>query len=95
MNIPHGKEGTDDLWEAMYSQRAIRYWQDKPVPRDLLEQVIRAASKAPSGSNTQPWVFVVVDDAAKRAEIGDALRAIYESNEGLQQVRAPRLHIRR
>ena len=52
----------------------------------MLEQVLRAASKAPSGSNTQPWEIVVVDDAAKRAQIGDALRAIYESNEGLQQL---------
>ena len=31
-NTPHGKEPTDDLWQAIYSQRAIRYWQDKPVP---------------------------------------------------------------
>lgn len=85
-DLPVGREPTNDIWETMFTQRAIRYWQDKPVPRDLLEQVIRAASKAPSGSNTQPWVFVVVDDADKRGEIGGALRAIYESNEGLQQL---------
>lgn len=76
--LPHGKDPTDDLWEAMYTQRAIRYWQDKPVPRSLLEKVIESASKAPSGSNHQPWVFVVVDDAEKRKALGDALKAIYE-----------------
>lgn len=76
--LPHGKDPTDDLWEAMYTQRAIRYWQDKPVPRSLLEKVIESASKAPSGSNHQPWVFVVVDDAEKRQALGDALKAIYE-----------------
>ena len=62
MDLPHGKEGTDDLWEAIYTQRAIRYWQQKSVPREVLGKVIEAASKAPSGSNLQPWVFVVVDD---------------------------------
>jgi nitroreductase len=85
-DLPVGREPTDDVWEVMFTQRAIRYWQDKPVPRELLEQVVRAASKAPSGSNTQPWVFVVVDDADKRARIGQALRNIFESTEGLQQL---------
>ena len=40
MDLPHGKEGTDDLWEAMYTQRAIRYWQQKSVPREVLGTVI-------------------------------------------------------
>lgn len=84
--LPVGREPTNDLWEAMFTQRAIRYWQDKPVPRDLLEKVISAASKAPSGSNTQPWVFVVVDEDEKRRQIGQALRSIYENAEPLQQI---------
>jgi nitroreductase len=80
VDLPHGKEGTDDLWDAMYTQRAIRYWQDKAVPRDLLEKVIESASKAPSGSNLQPWVFVVIDDDGTRKKIGDALNGIYENS---------------
>ena len=83
-DLTTGQEPTENIWEAIYTQRAIRYWQDKPVPREALEQIIQAASKAPSGSNTQPWVFVVVDDADKRAAIGGALRSIFESNEGLR-----------
>lgn len=77
-DLPHGKSATDNIWDAMYTQRAIRYWQDKPVPRTEIEKVIEAASKAPSGSNLQPWVFVVVDDPAIKGKIGDALNAIYE-----------------
>lgn len=77
-DLPHGKEGTNDLWDAMYTQRAIRYWQDKPVPRDQLEKVIEAASKAPSGSNLQPWVFIVIDDAEVKGKLAAALNAIYE-----------------
>ncbi len=79
-----GRESTDDLWQAIYTQRAIRYWQDRPVPRALLEQVIEAATKAPSGSNSQPWVFVVVDDEAKRNAIADALRGLYERAQPLR-----------
>ncbi len=78
-DLPHGKEGTDNIWDAMYTQRAIRYWEEKPVPRDLIEKVIEAASKAPSGSNTQPWIFVVIDGDEQRKQIGDALNAVYES----------------
>jgi nitroreductase len=85
-DLPVGREPTNDVWEAMFTQRAIRYWQDKPVPRDLLEKVISAASKAPSGSNTQPWIFVVIDDADKRQQIGQALRTIYENAEPLQNI---------
>ena len=85
-DLPVGQAPTENVWEAMYTQRAIRYWLGKPIPREVLEQVIEAASKAPSGSNLQPWVFIVIDDADKRAAIGQALRAIFESNDGLQQL---------
>lgn len=76
--LPHGKAGADNFWDVIYTQRAIRYWQDKPVPRDQIEKIIEAASRAPSGSNSQPWVFVVVDDKATRGRLADALKAIYE-----------------
>ena len=63
-----GQAPTDNLWEAIYTQRAIRYWQDKPVPRELLTRIVEAGSKAPSGSNLQPWVFVVIDEDDKRGQ---------------------------
>ncbi|MGB1685737.1 MAG: nitroreductase family protein [Pseudomonadales bacterium] len=87
-NTPHGKEPTDDLWQAIYSQRAIRYWQDKPVPRELLERVIEAGSKAPSGSNMQPWVFMVIDDEEKRSVVSAAMRAFFEGGPVKQIVEA-------
>ncbi len=79
-----GQEPTDDIWQAMFTQRAIRYWQDKKVPRELLERVIQAASKAPSGSNSQPWVFVVVDGDAEREALGNALKTVYDGAGPLQ-----------
>ena len=81
-----GREPTDDVWEAIYTQRAIRYWEEKPVPRALLEQVIEAASKAPSGSNTQTWIFVVIDDRAKLDEIAALMRGFFEAAEPIRNL---------
>jgi nitroreductase len=81
-----GREPTDDVWEAIYTQRAIRYWEEKPVPRELLEQVVEAASKAPSGSNTQPWIFVVIDDRTKLDEIAALMRGFFEAAEPIQNL---------
>ena len=67
-------ETTSDLWEAMNTQRAIRRWKPEPVPREVIVKVIEAATKAPSGSNSQPWGFVVVTDDAKREKIAAGLR---------------------
>ncbi len=80
MDLPHGQDPTDNIWEAIYTQRAIRYWQDRRVPRELLEQVIEAGSKAPSGSNLQPWIFLVVDDDEKRIAISTSLREVFEGS---------------
>ena len=52
------------LFEAMYSQRAIRLLKPDPVPEELVKKLVEAATKAPSGANTQPWRFRVDGDAA-------------------------------
>ena len=85
-DFPTSREPTDNIWEALFTQRAIRYWQDRPVPRALLEKVVLAGTKAPSGSNLQPWVFVVADDTATRTAISSALRQIYDNAEPLQRL---------
>ena len=74
------REGTNDLWEALYTQRAIRYFKPDAVPQDLIWKVIEAATRAPSGSNTQPWGFVIVQDAAARKRIADRLRDGFMGN---------------
>jgi nitroreductase len=49
--------------ETIKKRRSIRSYQSKPVPRELLEMLINAANDAPSSMNTQPWRFVVVENA--------------------------------
>lgn len=51
--------------EAIAARRSIRRFQDKPVPRALIEQVLQAAIQAPSGKNRQPWRFVVLEGRSR------------------------------
>lgn len=78
------RSGTDNLWEAMTTQRAIRYWKADPVPQELLARLIEMATRAPSGSNQQPWRFLIVQDPARRKAIADAIRQKYELDEGFR-----------
>ena len=64
-------ELTMAIGEAMFSQRAIRRLDpDRPVADAQLEIVLNAASKAPSGGNTQPARYLVIRDRAAIAEFG-------------------------
>lgn len=63
-----------DIYEVMNTQRAIRQFKPDPVPEEVIRRIIDAATKAPSGSNRQPWGFVVVRDGEKRKAIAEALR---------------------
>lgn len=66
----------------MGSRRSVREFSDTPVPRELLESVIRTAGLAPSGANKQPWKFVLVDDPALKHEIRLAAEAEERENYG-------------
>ncbi len=82
--MPGTKEPTNDLWEAMYTQRAIRWWRPEPVADELIWKLIEAATRAPSGTNLQPWAFVVVKDDAMRAKIAGAVRDRMLGNPGMK-----------
>lgn len=60
----------DELERIMLRQRAVRLFTDQPVDDSMIERVIRAATFAPSGGNTQPWRFIVVRDRATKAGLG-------------------------
>ena len=63
-----------DIYQVMNTQRAIRRFRADPLPEDVIRRIIDAATKAPSGSNRQPWGFVVVRDDEKREAIARVLR---------------------
>jgi nitroreductase len=66
-----------DILSLLKSRRSIRLYQDKPVPQDLLLQILEAGRWAPSGANLQPWHFIVVTDAETRKRIGEAARFFF------------------
>ncbi len=57
----------------MESRRSIRSFDDRPVPRPLLERILQAAGAAPSAHNTQPWRFVVVWPGKDRRRLADRM----------------------
>jgi len=54
------------LFEAIDSLRSMRRLKPDPIPRAVLERILSAGTKAPSGMNSQPWAFVVVEDPARK-----------------------------
>lgn len=72
-----------DFYEQMNRRRSVRAFSDKPVPRELIEQVIMTASTAPSGAHKQPWTFCVVSDPQIKKKIRTEAEAEeYESYNG-------------
>jgi nitroreductase len=70
-------ETTAAVDEAIVSRRAIRAFLPTPVPRATVETILRVASRAPSGTNTQPWKVCVLTGAAK-ASLSRAIRAAFD-----------------
>lgn len=56
-------------------RRTVRDFSDRPVPKDIIETALKAASTAPSGANLQPWHFAVVSGPATKRKIRLAAEA--------------------
>ncbi len=61
--------------KEMERRRTIRSFSSRPVPREIIEECLRAAGTAPNGANMQPWHFVVVSDAYVKKHIREAAEA--------------------
>lgn len=64
--------------DAIHTQRAIRRFEDRLVPDELVTKVLDAAIRAPSPTNAQPWHFVVVRDPDRRKALADIYRRAWE-----------------
>ena len=63
------KEAARTFYEHIRKRRTVREFSDRPVPRSIIENALRAAGTAPSGANMQPWHFVAVADPALKNQI--------------------------
>jgi len=66
------KQRAFDFYQQIKRRRTVREFSDKPVPRDIIENAIRAAGTAPSGANMQPWHFVAISNAGLKSRIREA-----------------------
>lgn len=60
-----------NLFEAIEKRASVRVYSNKPVAKELLEKLIDAGKRAPSGQNVQPWEFIVFTHLEKRQQIAE------------------------
>ena len=65
---------------AIKTRRSIRKYTQNPIPRNMLLNCIEAARYAPSACNSQPWKFIIVDDAGTLKEIVNTFSGFYQMN---------------
>ena len=65
------------LFETIYSQRQITRYKPDPVPKEVIDKIIEAATKAPSGGNTQPWHFVAITEPELIGKVGGLYRELW------------------
>lgn len=87
--IPYGKKDFSEsemqekaraFYADMMQRRSIREFSSRPVPREVIENIIMTASSAPSGAHKQPWTFCVVESQAIKAAIREAAEAEEHTN---------------
>ena len=61
-----------DFFEVVRNRRSCRQFQDKPVSGKEIETCLEAARRAPSGTNSQPWRFLVARNPELRAALAEA-----------------------
>lgn len=66
-----------EFYKEMNERRSVRFFSDKDVPLEVIENIIRTAGTAPSGAHTEPWTYVVV----KSLDIKQKIKEIVEQEE--------------
>jgi nitroreductase len=61
------------LFDAIYTLRATRIYQDRPIPGPILDQILQAATMSCSSGNTQPWEFIVVTESDIKKQIKELM----------------------
>lgn len=70
-------KASEAFFKQLDERRSIREYSDKPIDVKVIENIIKAASTAPSGAHKQPWTFCVISNADLKAKI----RAAAEEEE--------------
>jgi len=81
------RERAKTFRKDLQRRRTIRTFSSRPVPREIIEECIRAAGTAPNGANMQPWHFVVVSDPDVKKQIREGTE---KEERDFYERRAPR-----
>lgn len=69
-----------DLNEAIYTRRSIRAYTNTPIDRSLIEEIISAATYAPTAMNSQPWAFAVIQNQSIINDLSTSTKAYMLAN---------------
>ncbi|MGJ8615387.1 MAG: nitroreductase family protein [Sulfitobacter sp.] len=80
------------FYDAIKRRHTVRDFTDRPIPRKVVEECVRAAGTAPSGANHQPWHFVAISDPEFKHQIRLAAeeeeRKFYDGGAGDEWLKA-------
>ena len=72
-----------EFFEFMDKRRSLRFFTDKSVPKEVIENIIKTASTAPSGAHQQPWTFCAISSAVIKSQVREAAeKEEYENYHG-------------
>jgi nitroreductase len=76
-----------DLMKVIQERRSIRKYKDTPVPDETIREVLEAARRSPSWTNSQVWRFIVVKDQSTKERLQETLRLTNPARQAI--VEAP------
>lgn len=75
------KDLMNPVMQALLTRRSIRKFTDKPIPREILEMILKAGYYAPTGHNMQTWRFTVLTDREQIAQLKEAVVITAKQNK--------------
>lgn len=79
---------------VMRTRRSVRSFSPEPIPADVLEQILRAATWAPSAHNRQPWRFAVLSGTEAKRKLAEGMGAEFCRDLAANGVRPPEVEQR-
>ena len=77
-----GGNAVNDVFKNIYLRRSVRDYKPNDVPDDILKELIKAGTYAPTAVNKQPWRFVVVKNMDTIRRLSDRAKKLWLDNAG-------------
>ena len=84
--ITHGQDDAGRLVQLMASRRSCRNFKDKPVDKNILEDLVTIGTTAPTGSNSQEWTFTIMPDRTQVEIFGEHIVSFLRKLNRMAQI---------